>query len=226
MGLPIHRVLSGTDSPLITSDTGPTVACSPSTAAGRMTLFGPERRPRPQRHGVHAEHAVMEQVRLHDAAAVDGRAVAQLDQVGLGQPVGLAPDALADCGAHRPQPDVERPASRSRRARTTERRRPRRRCPRARCARRTAPQRVLGARQAADQQPLRQRGHAGRDRAGDDQHHARRASGRHPPAGLVGKRPRAPPRRRARSRPRPSRGSSRQQPRPARGPPAAACAGW
>ena len=41
IGFPIQRVLSGTDSPLITRDTGPTVACRPIVAAGRTTLFGP-----------------------------------------------------------------------------------------------------------------------------------------------------------------------------------------
>src|SRR4029453_17999014 len=41
IGLPIQRVPSGIASPLITSDTGPTVAWRPTTAAGRMTLLGP-----------------------------------------------------------------------------------------------------------------------------------------------------------------------------------------
>ncbi len=40
-GLPIHRVLSGTDSPRMTSETGPTVAWRPMRAAGRMTELGP-----------------------------------------------------------------------------------------------------------------------------------------------------------------------------------------
>ncbi len=40
-GLPIQLVLSGTDSPRMTSETGPTVACRPIRAAGRITEFGP-----------------------------------------------------------------------------------------------------------------------------------------------------------------------------------------
>ena len=101
MGLPIQRVLSGTDSPLITSDTGPTVAWRPSVAAGRITLFGTERRARAEDDPVHAQHPVVEEVGLHHAALVDGDAVAQLDEVGLGQPVGLAPHAAADLRAER-----------------------------------------------------------------------------------------------------------------------------
>ena len=96
IGLPIQRVLSGTDSPLITRDTGPTVACRPIVAAGRITLFGPRVAPARSDDPVHAQHPVVEQVGLHHAAPVDGGAVAQLDQVGLGQPVGLAPHAAAD----------------------------------------------------------------------------------------------------------------------------------
>ena len=41
-GLPIHLVRSGTDSPLITSDPGPTVLCRPRVAAGRTMLLGPK----------------------------------------------------------------------------------------------------------------------------------------------------------------------------------------
>ena len=68
IGLPIQRVLSGTDSPRITSDTGPTVACRPIVAAGRMTLFGPRVAPARSDDPVHAQHPVVEQVGLHHAA--------------------------------------------------------------------------------------------------------------------------------------------------------------
>ena len=72
-----------------------------------------EGRAAPEDDPVHGQHPVVEQVRLHDAALVDGGPVAELDQVGLGQPVGLAPDAAADLRAHRAEPDVEQRRSRS-----------------------------------------------------------------------------------------------------------------
>ena len=50
---------------------------------------------------------------------VDRRAVAELDEVGLGQPVGVAPHAVADLGAEHPQPHVERPGARGRCGRTS-----------------------------------------------------------------------------------------------------------
>ena len=59
-----------------------------------------------EHNGVHSHHAVVEQVRLHDAAPVDGGALLQRDEVGLGKPVGLTPDAPADFGAERTQPHV------------------------------------------------------------------------------------------------------------------------
>ena len=108
IGLPIQQVRAGTASPRMTSETGPIVVCLPIDAAGRITLFGPERRARAQHHLVHAQHPVVEQVRLHHAAPVDGRAVVEADQVGLGQPVAVHPDAAADPGAEGAQPDVER----------------------------------------------------------------------------------------------------------------------
>ena len=46
----------------------------------------------------------MEQVGLHDTAAVDRGRIAQPDQVRLRQPVGLAPDTAADARAEAAQP--------------------------------------------------------------------------------------------------------------------------
>ena len=83
-------------------------------------------------------HPIMEQVRLHHAAPVDGGAVAELDEVGLGQPVRLAPDATSDLRAQGPQPDVQHRRAGRGVARTTARRPPRRRCRPARCATRTS----------------------------------------------------------------------------------------
>ena len=76
IGLPIQRVLSGTDSPRITSDTGPTVACLPSAAAGQDHAVRAEGGARARGRPVHAHHPIMEQVGLHDAAPVDRHAVA------------------------------------------------------------------------------------------------------------------------------------------------------
>ena len=53
-----------------------------------------------------AHDPVVEEVGLHDAAAADGGAVADRDEVGLGQPVRLTPDAAADLRAQRAQPHV------------------------------------------------------------------------------------------------------------------------
>ena len=97
--------------------------------AQRRTLF--------EHNGVHPHDAVVEQVGLHHAAAVDGRALCQRDQVGLGQPVGFAPHAAADLGAQAPAATGSSPGCRWRRGRTTARRRSRRRCPTPRCATRT-----------------------------------------------------------------------------------------
>ena len=71
MGLPLQREPTGTDSPRMTSDAGPTVACAPIAAAGRITLCGPSVAPGFQFDGVHAHDPIMEQVGLHDAPAVD-----------------------------------------------------------------------------------------------------------------------------------------------------------
>ena len=90
----------------------------------------------------------MEQVGLHDAAPVDGGAVAELDQVGLGQPVGLAPHAAARSRAPRERSQtLSAGVPVRRRARTTARRPSRRRCRPARCARRTSS--TAGARRRA-----------------------------------------------------------------------------
>src|SRR5947199_153433 len=55
---------------------------------------------------VHAHDSIMEQVRLHDTPPVDGSRVADPDQVGLGQPVRLAPHPAPDLGADAAQPDA------------------------------------------------------------------------------------------------------------------------
>ena len=81
----------------------------------------------------------MEQVGLQHAAPVDRRAVAERDQVGLGQPVGLAPDAAARSvrpseRSHRLSAGVPVGGPREPRARRPSRRT----CRPARCARRTS----------------------------------------------------------------------------------------
>ena len=100
----------------------------PEHGRGQDHAVGTERGTGPQRDGVHAQDAVVEQVGLHHAAGVHGHPVAQVHQVRLGQPVGLAPHALAHLGAHRAQPQVEHRQSPSRRVRTTGPRSPRRTC--------------------------------------------------------------------------------------------------
>ena len=73
---------------------------------GQRHAMRAQRRTLLEDNGVHPHHAVVEQVRLHDASAVDGGALLQRDQVRLGQPVGLAPHASTDLRAERPQPQV------------------------------------------------------------------------------------------------------------------------
>ena len=68
IGLPLQRVRSGTNSPRITSEAGPTVAWAPIRAAGRMTLCGPMVAPGVEDDGVHAHDSIMEEVGLHNAA--------------------------------------------------------------------------------------------------------------------------------------------------------------
>ena len=106
----------------------------------------------------------------------------QLDQVGLGQPVGLAPDAAADPCAHGAQPEVEHRRPRGRPARTTAPPRPRRRCRRARCARRTSSTAGARSRRSARPAPTcatvgHRRGHRARD-----QQHQPAEEGHGPPA--------------------------------------------
>ena len=105
-GCPASGVDGGTSSPRITSEAGPTVAPGADPRGGQRDAVRAERRAVLQHHGVHPHDAVMEQVGLHHAPAVDGGAVAQRHQVGLGQPVRLAPHAAADLRAQRPQPQV------------------------------------------------------------------------------------------------------------------------
>ena len=64
-------------------------------------------------HGAHAHHTIMEQMRLQDAPTVHADAVAEPDEVGLGQPVGLAPDPAPDPGAEAPEPQGQRRRARS-----------------------------------------------------------------------------------------------------------------
>ena len=100
--------------------------CVPTNRRGRKdNAVGAQSRTGLQRHRVHAEHPVVEQVRLHDAAAVDGRSVVEGDEVGLGQPVGVAPDAAPDLRAEQPQPDVQRDRALAPAPRTTARPAPR-----------------------------------------------------------------------------------------------------
>ena len=160
---------SGTDSPRITRDTGPTVACWPMTAAGRITLLGPERRAGPEAHHVHAQHPIVEQVRLHHAPLVDGHAVPELDQVGLGQPVGLAPHATADSCAQRAQPDVEGPGPGGGPGEPGRGDHLDERVGQLVAPHEAAPERVLGHPDAPDQCPLRGRRDRGGDRAPRDQ---------------------------------------------------------
>ena len=67
-----------------------------------------ERRARPEGDGVQAHHPVVEEVGLDHAARTHGGAVADPDEVRLGEPVRLAPHAAADPRPHRPQPPDER----------------------------------------------------------------------------------------------------------------------
>ena len=97
----------------------------------------PQRRALLEHDGVHPHDPVVEQVGLYDAAAVDGGALLQGDEVGLGQPVRLTPDTAADLGAQRPQPQIHH--RRAAGGAGEPRRRPpfRRTCPTPRCATRT-----------------------------------------------------------------------------------------
>ena len=97
----------------------------------------PEGRAGGQRHRVHAHDPVMEQVGLQHAPAVDARAVAERDEVGLGQPVASRTRRRGRSG--RPaSAATEHGGARWPIARTTAPRASRRRCRRARCARRTS----------------------------------------------------------------------------------------
>ena len=91
----------------MTSEAGPTVACAPMRAAGRMTLCGPRVAPASSETTIHAHDSIMEQVRLHDAAAIDRRSIAEAHEVCLRQPVAVAPDATTDRCAEGAQPHGE-----------------------------------------------------------------------------------------------------------------------
>ena len=125
------------------------------------------------------------------------RAVAQRDQVGLGQPVASRTtrrgrSARPSARSH----SVEHAACRSRPRRTTARRPSRRTCPPARCARRSELHSGCSAgRDPADQQPLGR----GRDARGDD------AGARAAPARRAARRPAAPSRSQARQQRRAAR---------------------
>ena len=64
---------------------------------------GPQSGTRIELHCIETHHPIMEQVSLDHTAAVDRRIVAEADEVGLRQPVALAPHSVADLRAHRPQ---------------------------------------------------------------------------------------------------------------------------
>ena len=106
IGLPCQRVDGGTSSPRITSEAGPTVAPAPMRAAGSATQCGPSVEPSSSTtvsiRMIRSWNrwVCTTQPRLTVAPFVEG------DQVGLGQPVRLAPDAAADLGAERAQPQV------------------------------------------------------------------------------------------------------------------------
>ncbi len=89
----------------------PTVACAPMRAAGRITLCGPSVAPGSRVDPVHAHDSIMEEVGLHDASAIDRGPVAEGHEVGLGQPVAVAPDAATDLRAERAQPRGQRGGS-------------------------------------------------------------------------------------------------------------------
>ena len=136
IGLPAQRVPAGTARRASPARPGRPWRSAPTTAAGRMMPCGPMVAPVAEVDGVHTHHPVMEQVGLQHAPAVDAHAVAEPHQVGLGQPVGLAPHAPADPRAERAQPHASTgvPAARWR---TTAPRPSRRRCRPPRSARRT-----------------------------------------------------------------------------------------
>ncbi len=96
IGLPIHGSCRAPTRPASPGTPGPTVACRRSSRPAGSRCWGRASRPRAATTVSMLMHPVVEQVGLHDAAPVDGGAVAQLDEVGLGQPVGLAPHAAPD----------------------------------------------------------------------------------------------------------------------------------
>ena len=64
---------------------------------------GSQRRTGFECDGVEAHHPIVEQVGLDYTAAVDRGVVTEADEVGLRQPVGLAPHTVSDVRPHRPQ---------------------------------------------------------------------------------------------------------------------------
>ena len=167
-------------SPRSTSDAGPTRAPSSRLAAGSTTPCGPRLAPASELHRVHAHDPIMEQMCLQHAPAVHGGRVAERHQVGLGQPVRLAPDAAADARAERPQPHGERRRadrgrSQPRHGDDLEERVGELVAPDER-----APQRVVAGPEPADEQPLRRRGERARDAPRPPARRARRARPRPP----------------------------------------------
>ena len=174
-------------------------------------------------HRVHAHDPIMEQMCLQHAPAVHGGRVAERHQVGLGQPVGLAPDPATDAGAERPQPHGERRRavrgrSQPRHGDDLEERVRELVAPDER-----APQRVVAGAQPADEQPLGRRRERRTRRAAAAEHDQRgeRGGGPETPRVERGLQHQEDQRRRARTcRSRARSGTARR----AREPPAAASA--
>jgi hypothetical protein len=101
------------------------------------TLWGPIVAPWSSSTVLVAHHPIVEEVGLQHAAPVHAHAVTEAHEVGLGQPVALAPHSPADAGAEAAA-RRRAPATRRPHWRTTGRPPSRRTCRPPRCARRTS----------------------------------------------------------------------------------------